>query len=165
MDHRHLDVPPETPPEQLGLTALDDLLERGDLEDWEPLARAVAADPHGRLAERVLHLCRMNPQYGTSALWQAYIRTLREAAHDPADLTGLRERRGVTQVQMATRLGLGQPRISRIERANDPRIGTLSRYVEAVGGRLHLVVHFADGDAPVALAVPPGGGASAAPLR
>lgn len=47
MRHRHLDVPAGTPPDQLGAAAIDDLLDRGDLDDWTPLARAVAADPWG----------------------------------------------------------------------------------------------------------------------
>lgn len=153
MEHRHLDVPADTPPEGLGLAALDDLLERGDLADWRPLARALAADPHGRLSERVLQLCRSHRMYGVSALWQAYVHALRGAAHAPLDLVGLRERRGVTQSRLAAGLGLGQPRVSRIERAGDPRLGTLRRYVEALGGRLSLVVCFADGDPPAALDV------------
>lgn len=151
MEHRHLDVAAGTPPGQLGLAALDDLLDRGDLADWAPLAGALAADPHGPLSERVLHLCDSHPVYGSSRLWQAYVHAMRDVAHEPADLTALRGRRGVTQAQVAARTGLGQPRVSRIERSADPRVGTVRRYVGALGGRLELVVRFRDGDAPVAL--------------
>lgn len=158
MEHRHLDVSAGTPVQQLGLAALDDLVERGDLADWVPLARALAADPHGPLSERVLHLCASHPVYGSSRLWQAYVHALRDVAHEPADLTALRGRRGVTQAQVAARTALGQPRVSRIERSADPRVDTVRRYVEALGGRLELVARFPDGHPPVALRVPPGRG-------
>ena len=72
MRHRHLDYE-GVPVEDLGLAALDDLLERGDFGDWRPLARAIARDPHGALSERVLHLCEAHPIQGTSALWRAWI--------------------------------------------------------------------------------------------
>lgn len=78
MRHRHLDYPPDTPVEQLGRAAIDDLLDRGDLADWAPLAAAVARDPHGRLADVVLQLCAAHPMYGTSRLWTAWIERLRE---------------------------------------------------------------------------------------
>jgi hypothetical protein len=45
---RHLDYPADTP-----VTALDDLLDRGDLADWRPLLGAIAADPFGVLAARL----------------------------------------------------------------------------------------------------------------
>lgn len=73
MRHRHLDDPPGTPVEDLGLAAIDDLLDRGDLDDWRPLLRAVGADPWGRLADDVLHLVRAHPMYGTSVLWELTI--------------------------------------------------------------------------------------------
>jgi hypothetical protein len=72
MIHRHLDND-VGPIEEWGLAALDDLLERGDLGDWRPLARAIAADPFGPLAERILKLCDAHPIYGTSAAWRNWI--------------------------------------------------------------------------------------------
>jgi hypothetical protein len=77
MRHRHLDYPPGTPPGELGLAGLDDLLDRGDLDDWAPLARAVAADPHGVLADRVHRIVEAHPMYGTSLLWRTWIDRLR----------------------------------------------------------------------------------------
>lgn len=77
MRHRHLDYPPAAGIAELGAAALDDLLDRGDLTDWAPLARAVAADPHGPLADKVLHLCAAHPMYGTSVLWRLWIAQLR----------------------------------------------------------------------------------------
>lgn len=79
MNHRHLDYE-GVPVDQLGLAALDDLLERGDFGDWRPLARAIARDPFGPLADRVLHLCAAHPIQGTSPLWTAWIAMRRERA-------------------------------------------------------------------------------------
>jgi transcriptional regulator with XRE-family HTH domain len=63
----------------------------------------------------------------------------------------LRERRGVTQEQIAARLGTSRPNVSRIEREDDVRMSTLQRYVEALGGQLELVARFPDGDAQTLL--------------
>jgi hypothetical protein len=79
MIHRHLDYD-GVPVDQLGLAALDDLLDRGDFSDWRPLARAVAANPCGPLADRVLHRCDAHPMQGTSALWRAWIAARRDRA-------------------------------------------------------------------------------------
>lgn len=78
MRHRHLDYPPDAPVETLGRAAIDDLLDRGDLRDWAPLARAIARDPHGQLADTVLQLCAAHRMYGTSRLWTSWIVRLRE---------------------------------------------------------------------------------------
>jgi hypothetical protein len=75
---RHLDYPPDADVRELGLAALDDLLDRGDLDDWAPLARAVAEDPHGALADKVLRLCDAHPMYGASVLWRAWITCMRK---------------------------------------------------------------------------------------
>jgi hypothetical protein len=76
--HRHLDVPPGTPPESLPSAAIVDILDRGDLDDWQPLAAAVARDPHGELARRIERLVRAYPMYGTTLLWLGWIERLRE---------------------------------------------------------------------------------------
>ena len=73
MIHRHLDVPPDVPVERLPLVAIADTLERGDLQDWQPLARAIRGDPFGRLATAVARLVDAYPRYGTSPLWRAWI--------------------------------------------------------------------------------------------
>jgi predicted transcriptional regulator len=43
---------------------------------------------------------------------------------------------------MAKRLGVKQVSISRLESRDDPRLSTLTRYIDAMGGRLHLIVEF-----------------------
>lgn len=57
-------------------------------------------------------------------------------------LSQLREQAGLTQAQVAERMGISQPRVSQLENG-DPRelmVATLDRYVAALGGRLRMVV-------------------------
>lgn len=144
--HRHLDIPASTPPNELPLDALDDLLERGGFDDWGPLVAAIRHDPKGPLAERVLGLCRAHPMYGTSALWQDWIRRLRNPDHDRRrpSLASLRRGRGFTQERVAAALGISQSDVSKIERQRDMRISTLRRYLAALGAELDVVATFDD---------------------
>ncbi|MGQ0678690.1 MAG: helix-turn-helix domain-containing protein [Actinomycetota bacterium] len=138
MIHRHLDVPEDTRVEDLGLAALDNLLDRGDLADWRPMAQAVAADPFGQLAESLIRLCNAHPMYGTSTLWKSWITTLRQQAAPPGEetigLAALRRRRGLTQAQLGQRLGITQSDVSKLERRPDVRLSTLQAVVRAMGG-------------------------------
>lgn len=57
-------------------------------------------------------------------------------------LRELREARNRTQVAIARKLGVKQVSISRLESRDDPRLSTLTKYIDAMGGRLHLIVEF-----------------------
>jgi transcriptional regulator with XRE-family HTH domain len=59
-----------------------------------------------------------------------------------ATLKDLRQAVKRTQEELASSLGVGQDTISRFEQRSDMLISTLKRYVEAMGGRLDLVVRF-----------------------
>ena len=59
-------------------------------------------------------------------------------------LRDLRKARKQTQVRVAQQLGINQENVSRIEKRSDLLISTLSGYVEAMGGKLSLVVEFPD---------------------
>lgn len=145
MHFRHLDYPPDTEVKELGPAALDALLERGDLESWAPLLRAVARDPWGPLAETVLGLCEAHPMYGTSVLWRSWIeRRRRGEAVGDTTLAEARARAGLTQSEVAERMGVSQSDVSKLERRDDLLLSTLRRYVEAVGGRLELRLTGAD---------------------
>jgi DNA-binding XRE family transcriptional regulator len=147
--HRHLDIGEGTPVEDLGLAVIDDLLDRGDLSDWAPLARAVAADPHGPVAESVIKLCDAHPMYGTSALWRSWIQKLRNppgaATGDIFSLSSLRKSRGLSQAQLARRLGISQSDVSKLEKRPDVRLSTLRAAVEAMGATLRVEAAFPDG--------------------
>lgn len=139
MRFRHLDYPPGTVVTELGPAALDALLERGDLESWTPLLRAVSRDPWGPLAETVLRLCEAHPMYGTSALWRVWIKRRRrgEVVADTT-LAEARVRAGLTQSEVGERMSVSQSDVSKLERRDDLLLSTLRRYVEAIGGRLEV---------------------------
>ena len=59
-------------------------------------------------------------------------------------LRDLRRARERTQARVAKELGINQENVSRLEKRTDLLISTLSSYVEAMGGELHLVAEFPD---------------------
>lgn len=145
MKHRHLHVPPAARAQDMPSAALVDVLERGDLADWRPIAAEVARDPLGPFAERVMELVAAYPMYGTSALWRAWIqrrRTLTEGdtrPGKPLSLAALRRTIGLTQTELASRMGMTQSDLSKLERRGDARLSSLQAYADALGGRLDLV--------------------------
>ncbi len=66
------------------------------------------------------------------------------AANRPRPLAEQRTRLGLTQAQVARRMGVRQERVSAIERAElgATEVRTLASYVEALGGRLDIVANF-----------------------
>jgi transcriptional regulator with XRE-family HTH domain len=74
-------------------------------------------------------------------------------------LADMRRRLGLTQADVASRMGTSQGRVSAIEHARPgvTELSTLASYVEALGGRLEIIADF--GDQWLAFAEP---GASAA---
>ena len=57
-------------------------------------------------------------------------------------LQQLREALSMTQVELAELLDIRQASVSDIEKRADLKLSTLNRYVEALGGKLHLEVEF-----------------------
>lgn len=55
-------------------------------------------------------------------------------------LVALREQAGLSQRELARRLGVSQPRVAAIERARNVTIEVLEQYVAAVGGELEMTV-------------------------
>lgn len=155
MRFRHLDYDPDTPADELGPAAIDALLERGDFEDWKPLLRAVDRDPWGGTADAVLRICDAHPMYGTSALWRTWIDRRRREEEQAGDtLADIRLRAGLTQTQVAERMGISQSDVSKLERRTDVRVSTLRSYARALGARLELSVRL-PGEAPaIPLAFP-----------
>lgn len=148
MRHRHLEDA-ETPLSELGLAALDDLLDRGDLDDWQPVLTEIVRDPWSGLAQRLSGLLEHRPPGETTTLWRSWLEQQRQneaGAHAGVALRALRLSRGLTQQQLAARLGTVQPEVSKLERRRDTRLSTVRAYVAALGGRLRLTARFADGD-------------------
>lgn len=55
-------------------------------------------------------------------------------------LRELREQAGLTQAELAERIGVGQRQVSKIESGDldNAKVGTIRRYLKAVGGELSL---------------------------
>ncbi|MDQ6601206.1 MAG: helix-turn-helix transcriptional regulator [Chloroflexota bacterium] len=51
-------------------------------------------------------------------------------------LMQLRRRHEISQEELAAALGISQARVSSIERADEPQLTTIRRYIEAMGGEL-----------------------------
>jgi transcriptional regulator with XRE-family HTH domain len=68
------------------------------------------------------------------------VREIEEELRLAAGLTALRERAGLSQRELARRVGVSQPRIAAIERSDNVTIDILEQYVEALGGRLEISV-------------------------
>ena len=67
-------------------------------------------------------------------------------------LRELREQAGLTQAQLAERIGVGQRQVSKVESGDldSAKVGTIRRYLEAVGGG--LAVEYVMGDQRVQVA-------------
>lgn len=81
------------------------------------------------------------------------VAAIKRAIEDALELAELRRRRGVTQVQLAERLGTSQGNVSTLEHRVELYISTLREYVEALGGRLEIAAVFPDEPERVPLAV------------
>ncbi len=145
MIHRHLSIHHGVPTEELPSAAIIDILERGDLHDWRPIAAAIVRDAKGEFAERVMHLLDAHPLYGTSPLWRSWIDRCRARAEgswrqEPSVcLATLRCERDLTQVELADQRGMSQSDLSKLERRGDVRLSTLRAHVKALGGRLRVL--------------------------
>ena len=61
-------------------------------------------------------------------------------------LQELRQARELTQQQLAESLEISQASVSKMESQSDMYVSTLRRFLEAMGGELHIVASFADGE-------------------
>jgi transcriptional regulator with XRE-family HTH domain len=62
---------------------------------------------------------------------------------DAGQLAEIRKAVGMTQAELAKQLKQGRGSVSNIENAADMYLTTLQKYVEALGGELHLTATFA----------------------
>lgn len=61
-------------------------------------------------------------------------------------LAEVRRSRGLTQQQIAERMGVTKGRVSQIEQGKISGQDVLARYAAALGGRLHQAIYFDDGN-------------------
>ena len=64
-------------------------------------------------------------------------------------LRDLREVQGLSQAELAARLGIQQAAVSKVERRQDLHLDTLSAIVKAMGGVLEMKVKFPGGEVPL----------------
>src|SRR5580692_7411528 len=124
-----------------------------------------AGHPARRTAVRGLPQAGRHPVSGTEFHHYNRDEFLAEFFPDPADrteiavgmerlraeqrafrLAEMRRRLGITQADVATRMGITQGRVSAIEHARPgaTELRTLAAYVEALGGRLEIIADFGD---------------------
>ncbi|MFC0526814.1 helix-turn-helix domain-containing protein [Phytohabitans kaempferiae] len=58
----------------------------------------------------------------------------------------VRRARGLTQQQVAERMGITKGRVSQIEQGQISGLDVVARFAAALGGRLHQAIFFEDGD-------------------
>ncbi len=59
-------------------------------------------------------------------------------------LVDLRQELGVSQTDLAERLGISQAGVSKLERSTNPKLSTMRKLTEALGGTLHIQVRVGD---------------------
>ncbi|MQA00128.1 MAG: helix-turn-helix domain-containing protein [Dehalococcoidia bacterium] len=75
----------------------------------------------------------------------------REEALAELGLHELRRAQEVSQVELAARLEVTQPAVSKLENAEDMRLSTLKEYIEALGGHLEIQARFDGETVPIHL--------------
>ena len=87
----------------------------------------------GRTLDEVIASLPAGEQAAIEARYQ-------ELKQEVESLRELREIAGKAQIEVATALNIKQPSVSKIEKQADMYLSTLRSYVEAVGGKLELIV-------------------------
>ena len=80
--------------------------------------------------------------------------TSRDSKGVRLNLKDIRELYGLSQVQLAERVGIKQSAISRFEKRDEVKLSTLAAAVQALGGKLEVRALFEDSDVPISLASP-----------
>jgi len=60
-------------------------------------------------------------------------------------LSEIRTSVGLTQEELAKKLGIKQPTLSKLESQHDMQVSTLERLVAALGGKLEIIAHLPGG--------------------
>jgi DNA-binding XRE family transcriptional regulator len=76
----------------------------------------------------------------------------RQAMEDALALAAIREKRELTQTDLARVLETSQANVSRIERQRDLYLSTLAGYVAALGGTLKISAVFEDEEVEIGVA-------------
>lgn len=115
---RNLDVSPRVPVREWPTEAVLTALERGSLQDWRRLTRAIDEDPWGDVARRVEQALKVSRPYGVTGLMERAIDQARaHAAGNERNEIARRVRRHLqrselTQAEFAARIGTSASRLS-----------------------------------------------------
>ncbi|GGM36445.1 transcriptional regulator [Micromonospora sonchi] len=90
---------------------------------------------------RATHIQRAGGEQAVEAGKQELLATV--VGHRLAEV---RRARGLTQQQVADRMGVTKGRVSQIEQGKISGQEVVARYAAALGGRLHQAIYFDDGD-------------------
>lgn len=77
MWHRHL-----VPGSDESIAEVEDILERGTVDDWRELAAKVRLDPWGRAARSVEKAVAHNDWYGTTTIWSRFLERCRTVSRN-----------------------------------------------------------------------------------
>lgn len=131
---RHLDYGPSASAHDVGAAGLQAILDGSDIAGWRPVLAAVTRDPWGPVATRVEQVLDHLETYGTAALLRGWLSRCRTGSPERAcTLAELRREAGFSQRELATRLGLSQAQVARVETSVAPSVRSLTRYLQALG--------------------------------
>lgn len=150
---RHLDYGPTASIEDIGAAGVQAILDGHDVDAWRPILVALQRDPWGAVAERVERITDHLESYGTRQAITGWLRRCRAGLDAPAQtLAELRRAHGLSQRELAERLGVSQAQVARTEAACLPTLRSLTRYLAALGARpVALLAVTSDGPIAVAL--------------
>jgi hypothetical protein len=61
------------------IEAIDDILDRGSVEDWKSLAKKIENDPYGDASQAVEIVIKNHYMYGTCIIWDMLLKKYRAA--------------------------------------------------------------------------------------
>jgi DNA-binding transcriptional regulator YiaG len=115
---RNITASPDDPVETWPFEGILAAVERGTIPDWRRLARAIAADPWGLVAQQVLEAVQLSSPYGTAELLDGVVARARKLAADAErDQVALEVRElvggsGLSRQDFAGRIGTSRSRLS-----------------------------------------------------
>ena len=143
---RHLDYGPRASVHDVGAAGLQGILDGGDVDGWRPVLTVLAHDPWGPVALRVEQVLDHLETYGTARLLRQWLRHCRAGVEQPAvTLADLRREAGLSQRELAARLGSSQAQVARVEGASSPSMRSLNRYLQALAMTPVALVVTSDG--------------------
>ena len=86
---------------------------------------------------------------GMSAVSQARVKEEASVLRAEMPLHDIREAMRLSQVQLGESLGVAQPAIAKMEKRADMYVSTVRRFVEAMGGQLHITATFPEGSVEI----------------